>query len=62
MIHHRNGNLPVTGTEKVKNLFKYNAYVSEAKQILFANRSIILFVSDFIHHKDALTNRFQRYM
>ncbi|EPB88136.1 hypothetical protein HMPREF1544_05080 [Mucor circinelloides 1006PhL] len=43
-IRDRNGNLPLTGIEKVKSIFKYDRYVSEAKRILFANRSIILFV------------------
>lgn len=41
----RNGNVPLKGIEKYKNLFKYEAYVSEAKRVLFANQSIILFVS-----------------
>ncbi|KAI8643141.1 hypothetical protein BD408DRAFT_415336 [Parasitella parasitica] len=43
-IRDRNGNVPLTGIAKVKSILKYDAYVSEAKRILFANRSIILFV------------------
>ncbi|CEP14358.1 hypothetical protein [Parasitella parasitica] len=43
-IRDRNGNLPLTGIAKVKSMLQYDAYVSEAKRILFANRSIILFV------------------
>ncbi|GAA5796487.1 hypothetical protein HPULCUR_001859 [Helicostylum pulchrum] len=43
-IHERIGIIPLTRLEKIKNLFKYEAYVSEAKRVLFANQSIILFV------------------
>ncbi|KAI8386877.1 hypothetical protein BD560DRAFT_143204 [Blakeslea trispora] len=43
-IHERYGNVPLTNFERTKNLFQFDAYVSEAKRILFANRSIILFV------------------
>ncbi|KAI8370880.1 hypothetical protein EDC96DRAFT_95984 [Choanephora cucurbitarum] len=43
-IHERYGNVPLTNFERIKNLFQYDAYVSEARRILFANRSIILFV------------------
>lgn len=43
-IQERNGNIPLKGIERLKNMFKYDAYVSEAKRVLFANQSIILFV------------------
>ncbi|KAI8087706.1 uncharacterized protein B0P05DRAFT_569648 [Gilbertella persicaria] len=43
-IRARNGNIPLTPFQQFENMLKYNVYVSEAKRILFANRSIILFV------------------
>lgn len=45
----RNGNVALSGFAWLKNIFKYDAYISEAKRVLFANQSIILFVSASIH-------------
>lgn len=43
-MRERNGFVPLKGLEKVKDTINYNAHVTQAKKIMYANESIVLFV------------------